>query len=61
MSDLAGLGDKAAQALNSDKGEQMSDAAIDKAGDAADAATGGRFDEKIDAGQDAADRKVGDR
>jgi hypothetical protein len=61
MSDLGGLGDKAAQALNSEKGEQVSDAAIDKAGDAAGSATGGKFDDKIDAGQDAADRKVGDR
>ena len=60
MADLGNLGDKAKDALNSDKGEQMSDAAIDKAGDAASSATGGKFDEKIDAGENAADSRVGD-
>ena len=61
MADFGGLGDKAKEALNSEKGEQMSDAAIDRAGDAANSATGGRFDEKIDAGEDAADARVGDQ
>ncbi|MGC5172485.1 antitoxin [Micromonospora sp. DT81.3] len=61
MADLGGLGDKAKEFLNSEKGEQASDAAIDKAGDAANSATGGKFDDKINAGEDAADRKVGDQ
>ena len=61
MADLGGLADKAKDALNSDKGEQVSDAAIDRAGDAANSATGGKFDDKIDAGEDAADSRVGDK
>jgi len=61
MADLGGLGDKAGDLANSEKGEQASDAAIDKAGDAASSATGGKFDDKIDAGQAAADGKVGDQ
>ena len=59
MADFGGLADKAAAALNSEKGEQMSDAAMNRAGDVARSATGGKFDDKIDAGEDAADRKVG--
>jgi hypothetical protein len=54
------LGDKAKDFANSDKGEQATDTGIDKAGDAADKATGGKFDDKIDKGQAAADSKVGD-
>ena len=61
MADFGSLGDKAADALNSEKGEQISDAAIDRAGDAASSATGGKFDDKLDAGEDAADRRVGDQ
>jgi hypothetical protein len=60
MADLGGLGDKAKDFANSDKGEQASDAGLDKAGDAASSATGGKFDEKIDGASDAADKKVGD-
>lgn len=61
MVDFGGLGDKARNFANSDKGEEMTDAGIDKAGDAADRMSGGKFGDKIDAGEDAADRKVGDR
>jgi hypothetical protein len=61
MAEFGGLADKARDAMNSDKGEQLSDGAIDKAGDAADSATGGKFEDQIDAGQNAADKKVGDR
>jgi hypothetical protein len=60
MADLGGLGDKAKDMANSEQGEKASDAGIDKAGDAADKASGGKFGDKIDAGQDAADKKVGD-
>ena len=59
MADLGGLGDKAKDMLGGEKGEQMSDAGIEKVGDAADSATGGKFGDKIDAAQDAADKKVG--
>lgn len=59
MADLGALGDKTGDLANSEKGEQASDAAISKAGDAAGSATGGKFDDKIDAGEKAADDKVG--
>lgn len=61
MVDLGGLGDKAKDFAKSEQGEKLTDAGIDKAGDAANSATGGKFDDKIDAGQKAADEKVGDR
>ena len=61
MADLGGLGDKAKEAANSDKGEQATDAGLDKASDAASSASGGKFDEKIDDAGDAADKKIGDQ
>lgn len=51
-----GIGDKAKDALGD---EQKTDAALDKAGDAADAKTGGGHSDKIDKAQDAADKKIG--
>jgi hypothetical protein len=60
MADLGGLGDKAKDFANSDKGEKATDSGIDKAEDAASSATGGKFDEKIESAGDAADKKVGD-
>jgi hypothetical protein len=56
---MAGLGDKAKDALNSDKGEQASDKGLDKAGDMADQKTGGTHDAQIDKGRDLADGKLG--
>ena len=47
---MAGFADKAKDALNSDKGEQVSDRALDKAGQAADQKTGGGHDAQIDKG-----------
>lgn len=61
MADLGGLGDKAKDALGSEKGEQVSDAGLDKASDAASSASGGKFDDKIEAGEHAADGKIGDQ
>ncbi|GAB3462047.1 hypothetical protein GCM10027519_24430 [Kineococcus endophyticus] len=40
--------------------EKASDAAIDKAGDAADAKTGGGHAEQVDKAQQAADEKIGE-
>ena len=57
-----GLGDlksKASEALSSDKVEQVSDQALDRAAKAAKKVTGGKFDEKIDSARDAADAKIG--
>ena len=56
---MAGIADKAGDFLNSDKGEKVSDAGLDKAGDAADKATGGGHSEQIDKATEAADKKVG--
>ena len=56
---MAGLGDKAKDMLNSDKGEQASDKALDKGGQLADQKTGGDRDAQIDKGRDLADGKLG--
>jgi NAD(P)-dependent dehydrogenase (short-subunit alcohol dehydrogenase family) len=54
------LVNKAKDFADSDKGEQATDAGLDKAGDAANSATGGKFDDKIDSATAAADKKIGD-
>ena len=56
---MAGLGDKAKDFLSSDKGEQVSDQALDKGGDLADQKTGGQHASQIDKGRDLADGKLG--
>ncbi|NEK59980.1 antitoxin [Geodermatophilus sabuli] len=53
--------DKAKDALSSDKGEQVSDKALDKGGDLADQKTGGDHDAQIDKGRDIADGKIGNQ
>ena len=45
---------------NPDKVEQLSDQAIEKAGDAVDSKTGGKFSDKIDQAQQTADDRVGE-
>lgn len=57
-----GLGDfvdKAKDALNSDKAEEVSDNVLDKASDAANKVTGDKFSDKIDDARDAADKHIG--
>jgi hypothetical protein len=56
------LKDKAAALAEEHKDvvEQVSDQAIDKAGDAADAATGGKFSGQVDAAQQKADDAIGE-
>ena len=56
---MAGLGDKAKGFLDSDKGEQVSDQALDKGGDLADQKTGGQHASQIDKGRDFADDRIG--
>ncbi|WFR68129.1 Rv0909 family putative TA system antitoxin [Curtobacterium flaccumfaciens] len=56
---MSDLGDKAKDFANSDKGEQASDAGLDKAAEAADKATGGGHGDQIDKAQQAADDKIG--
>lgn len=51
-----GLFDKVKETLGS---EEKTDAILDKASDAAKKATGGKFDDKIQAVRDAADKKLG--
>jgi hypothetical protein len=53
------LKNKASDALDSDKGEKGSDAGLEKAGDAASKATGGKHDEQIGKGIDQADERLG--
>jgi hypothetical protein len=56
---MAGLGDKAKDLLDSDKGEKASDQALDKAGQVADQKSGGTHDAQIDKGRDLADDRIG--
>ncbi|MFW5469900.1 antitoxin [Knoellia sp. CPCC 206435] len=44
---------------NPDKLEEFSDQGLERGGDAADSASGGRFGEHIDQGQVAADERIG--
>jgi hypothetical protein len=56
---MAGLGDKAKDFLDSDKGEQISDQGLDKAEQFADQKTGGQHASQIDKGRDLADERIG--
>ena len=57
--DLGGLADKAKKALDSEKGEQHSDQALDKVSDVVDERTGGKHAEHITKGRDAVDERLG--
>ena len=57
---MAGFGDAAGKFLDSDKGEQLSDSALDKAANIASAKAGDSHGEQVDTIRDAADRKLGD-
>jgi hypothetical protein len=57
--DVGGLGDKAKQALDSEKGEKVSDQGLDKAEQLADDKTGGKFDKQSDKVGDMADQRIG--
>ena len=54
-----GIGDKAKDALSGDKGEQATDAGLDRASDLADEKTGGKHADKLDKARDAGDEKLG--
>ncbi len=56
IDDLAG---KAQGGLGGEKGEQISDAAIDKGEDAVSSKTGGKHDDTIAKAGDAADQRIG--
>ncbi|MBK9476289.1 MAG: antitoxin [Tetrasphaera sp.] len=45
---------------NPDKVEELSDAGIEKAGDAVDQATGGKFSDQVDQGENMLDEKIGE-
>ncbi|MDO4260134.1 MAG: antitoxin [Actinomycetaceae bacterium] len=57
--DLGNLAGQAQDALKNVGTEENTDAVLDKVADAAKSATGGRFDEQIDAARAAADEKLG--
>ncbi|MGY1823155.1 antitoxin [Geodermatophilus sp. SYSU D00079] len=57
--DVGGLGDKAKQALDGEKGEKLSDQGLDKAEQFADDRTGGKFDSQSDKVGDMADQRIG--
>jgi len=54
-----GLLDDAKNLANSDKGENISDSAIEKGEGLASDRTGGKFDDKIESAGDAADDRIG--
>ncbi|MBY3552753.1 antitoxin [Modestobacter lapidis] len=56
-----GMADKAKDALNSDKGEQVSDKGLDKGEQLADKKTGGTHDAQVDKGRGLADGKLGNQ
>lgn len=56
---LDDLAQKAGDALSSDKAEGMSDKVLDAVADAAKKATGGTYDDKIDAARQAIDGRIG--
>ena len=57
---MSNLGDKAKDFANRDKGEQATDAGLDKAAGAADKATGGGHGDQVDKAEHAADDKIGE-
>ncbi len=56
---MAGLFDKAKDLLGSEQGEKISDQVLDRAADEASKRTGGKHDEQIRSGRDAADERLG--
>ena len=54
-----GIFDKAKDALNSDKGEQLSDSALDKGADLAKSKLGEDKADKIDSARDQLDDRIG--
>jgi hypothetical protein len=55
---MAGLGDKAKDFLDSDKGEKASDGVLDKGAEFAEGKAGGHADQ-VQKGRDAADDRIG--
>jgi len=55
------LTNKAKDAVNSDKGEEISDQGLDKASDAANNLSGGKFEDQINQGRDGADGAIGNQ
>ncbi|QQM67501.1 Rv0909 family putative TA system antitoxin [Actinomyces weissii] len=56
---LEDLKNKAAELVDAEKIETATDKALDAAGGLAKKVTGGKFDDKIDAARDAADKAIG--
>lgn len=58
---MAGLFDRAKNALNSDQGERGSDSLLDKGAQLADKATGGKQTDRIQQVREKADEQAGQR
>jgi hypothetical protein len=56
---LDDIKNKVKDAVSGDQGEKITDAGIDKAGDAVDAKTGGKGTVHVDKAQQVADGKIG--
>jgi hypothetical protein len=56
-----GLLDNAKDAINSDKGEKLSDSGIEKAETFASDKSGDKYESQIDKAGDAADEKIGNQ
>lgn len=52
--------DKVKEALSSEQAEDISDRLLDGVKNAVQGATGGKFDEQVEAARDEADKRVGD-
>ena len=61
MGTFDNLRDKAEQAAadHPEQAEKFSDQAIERGGDAADKASGGKYAEQVDKGQSQADKRIG--
>lgn len=57
--DVDALKQKAKDALNSDKGEELSDKGLDAVSSAVGKAAGGAFGDQISAARDAVDQRIG--
>lgn len=56
---LGDFADKAKDAVNSEQAEGVTDNALDKGADFANDKTGGKFEDQVNQGRDAADGKLG--
>lgn len=56
---IGDFADKAKDAANSEQGEQFTDQGLDQASEGLNNATGGKFEDQLNQGRDAADGAIG--